>query len=80
MFSRDDVAAAVNRGADLVLDDADLFPYEDGDEIRVRSVVDLVVNAAMACLDAGDGPVDLDGVIGENYGTDPAVVRGWITG
>lgn len=70
-FIRGQVSQAVNEGADLVIEGLEL------DE-RDTDLVNLVVNAVMARLDAGNGALDLDDVIRESYDEDPAEVRGWL--
>ena len=50
-YTRDEVTGAVNKGADLMLDDEGIFPRETSDSIRVRNIVDLVANAALHLLD-----------------------------
>lgn len=65
LWTRDQISAALNAGADMVLDDDDLFGMETSDSIRMRSLIDLVVNAIGTVLD--DPDVTLDDVILASY-------------
>ena len=67
-FSREQVAQAVNAGADLVRDE---LPTGDRD----ADLINLVVNAALTLLD--EPGLDLDEVIRRCYEAEPATVRGW---
>lgn len=68
-FTRDQVSAAVNAGAEMVLD------VVDNDE-RDTDLVNLVVNATLTLLI--EPSADLDDVIAENYEATPDKVRGWV--
>ncbi len=67
-YSLTEISEAVNKGADLVLDDIAPSEYD-------RDLVNLVVNAAMAMLD--NPAATLDEVITENYSESPETVRSW---
>ncbi len=67
-YTRDEVTGAVNKGADLMLDDEGIFPRETSDSIRVRNIVDLVANAALHLLD--NPGARLDDVIEANWQAD----------
>lgn len=81
-YTRDQVSAAVNSAAELVLNDEELFPYEDSDSIRIHTFIDLVVNAAMSLLD--DPGMSLDDVMNSCWQADDPdedaapMVRGWL--
>lgn len=72
LYTRDQVAAAVNAGADLVNADEDFYISD-----RMLDVINLIVNAQLSLLD--DPGLTLDEVIEKNYEADPATVRGWIS-
>jgi hypothetical protein len=67
-YSREQVAEALNAGADLVRDG-----LEAGE--RDADLINLVVKAALTLLD--EPGLSLDEVIGRCYDAEPAVVRGW---
>jgi hypothetical protein len=70
-YSREQVARAVNAGADLVRDG---LPTGDRD----ADLINLVVNAALTLLD--EPGLNLDDVISRCYDAEPAEVRGWWDG
>lgn len=67
-YTRDQVAAAVNAGADCIRDALDV-----GD--RDTDLINLVVNAALTFLDQPEA--DFDAVVGANYEASAREVRGW---
>ncbi|MFJ7901870.1 hypothetical protein ACIQ6V_15500 [Streptomyces sp. NPDC096198] len=70
VWTREDIANAVNNGADLVGD-------ELGSE-RDTDLLNMVVNAVLTLLD--NPHYTLDEVITECYDEDPEEVRSWWTG
>ncbi|WP_205327050.1 hypothetical protein [Glycomyces sp. YM15] len=68
-YTRDQVSTAVNAGADTIKDALELGE-------RDADLINLIVNAALTCLDRPDA--SFDDVVNENYGeTTPEDVRGW---
>jgi hypothetical protein len=75
-MTSDELNDAVNAGADLVLEDLELFATEYSLSIACRSLVDLVVNAQVY-LHPG---ATLDEVIAAEYSRSPEEVRSWMPG
>ena len=69
-YARDTVLAAVNAGADLIHTELGLGERDD-------DLTNLVVNAAMTCLDHPDATFEQ--VVHENYDHPPEEVRQWWT-
>jgi hypothetical protein len=77
LYTREEISAALNKGADMVLGrDGDDY-CETSATIRDADLVNLTVNAIGEILD--DPDISLDDVIGAAYSTDPEEVRGWVS-
>jgi hypothetical protein len=67
-YTRNRVSESVNAGADIIRDALSL-----GD--RDGALINLVVNAALTCLDEPDA--DFDDVVNANHAESPDQVRDW---
>jgi hypothetical protein len=67
-YTPEQVATAVNAGADVVKDALDVGE-------RDTDLINLVVNAALVCLKQPEA--DFDDVVKANYTETPDEVRGW---
>lgn len=67
-YAYEHITQAVNNGADAVKDALDLGE-------RDTDLINLVVNAAITCLDNLDA--DFDQVVTANYEATPSEVRDW---